>query len=185
MSDNARNRIPGKLVFSIGSITLRFPLPPPNDGSLHLEISLENFWRIYEASQVLGLGRTMSLILMGATFHKKVIAEQVPDPSAAGDALLTTIAQIITESPSPKDQADLATDLTKDRDKRVLSFTYMLFQHKLINSYDQAAMIASHLLKQEYTEEAWRKRVERWAKAQGLPPVRRKRGRPPGSNLDK
>jgi hypothetical protein len=75
-----------------------------------------------------------------------------------------------------------ATDYVWETEiERVLHFTYVLLHNRHINhiNHAQAAAIASQLLGEKHTEDAWRRRLARWVKARGLPELELKRGRPP------
>jgi hypothetical protein len=139
-------------------------------------LSWDDAWNIYKVLQAVGRENSFHFARSMLT-----ICSEVKEGARAS---LHFDDELFFEVWGEVDDALQATthEWTEERDQ-LLHFTYVLLRNRFINR-EHAAAIASKILQQHVTPEGWRKRMERWTHAQGLPPVRRKRGRPPKYNSD-
>ncbi len=88
----------------------------------------------------------------------------------AFDDILANIADRISQLP--------------DLEDAVIEYCYDRLARRQTNRH-RAAEFASRVLGYEINAEAWRKRVDRWAKERGLPKIDLPAGRPKTKNMDK
>lgn len=156
-------------------LTLSFPVDAEHE-RLHVPVPMIALWHVTKALHKLTFEESHMLVQMASAIAQVIhLREDIPPEDrdmlfdatwSRLDALLNPDVNRITESDSPADEQD------------VLRFTYHLLRHKRITHKD-AARIAGTLLHQTgITPNAWRKRVDRWAKSNNLAPVeQRKHGR--------
>ncbi len=153
----------------LGDLSIGLPLDGPNAGQTFTARIPGSFvWNTYNAFQRLGVMQAIAIHYIDKRLREQLEEHQIPDIEAALDTAWLELGSLLTGghiSPGP--------DPTLDA---VLGFTYRLLRSKTIN-YNEAARIAGVLLKDSgITGEAWRKRIERYAKDKQ--PVKARRGRP-------
>ncbi len=153
-----------------------FMLAGPNEGhKLRVEIPLPMLWDIYRAMHEGGPDVVISVLR--ATFLFADFAEQdnVPHPIAA---TYTIWSQLFSFFGFDRKKILDPTGRQPADEEYVLEFTYNLLSRRMA-THQRAAEVAALLLQREnITENAWRKKVDRWAHRTGKPPVAiYKRGR--------
>ncbi len=120
-------------------------------------------WSVSETIHEIGLDRVYLLIAFADKLREHLQITNIPDQSQAFTGAMTAIANMLDLPPTSK-------DTPKDR---ALALTYHLLRSRSI-SHARAAEIASQLLGAEFSTEAWRRRVERWARKHNLPKVEKR-----------
>jgi hypothetical protein len=121
-------------------------------------------FNLYDLARHIGNDQAYQVFRLGA------IATKRPWPEQDEQELYQAFETILRETESR------IKDLP-DSEDNVLWYSYeMLDQKKLTR--ERAAKIASGMLGKTFTTEAWRKRVDRWAEAQGHPPLGQTKRRP-------
>ncbi len=164
------------------TIPVRFILQGPNEGhSYRAELGLGDLFGLYRILNETSIEDALALVNILRTLNRTIHTQQPPFPNA--DNALSLSLYHLLDDMNPLTLEKLDEEL-EEPDKpeeasedQVLGFTYLLLRKKLI-TYDYAADIASAMLIQTFTPEAWRKRIARYAKAKNLKPVEVPRGRP-------
>jgi hypothetical protein len=150
--------------------TISIHIPIDEQGRrIPISVPLPILWDPYKVILRIGGDQTMALMRFAVAILTYLQAEQVPNLSIAFLEFWNTVVQRLTiPDRTWEHQEDLVTVLT-----------YSLLQHKQI-TYVQAAEIASALLEVDHpiSPDAWRLRLNRWAKKHNLSPLTGKRGRP-------
>ncbi len=157
------------------TLPLSFPLGDKNAGHrFNIDISVWMLFYMYEAIHRDPERVTLMIaITLNLANHAK--EQQLPDPLQAA---MSIWIEMISGFTGNEKAADLIDKPTPD-EEAVLGFTYMLLKVRQI-THTEAAATATVLLSAQpkITPNAWRKRVDRWAKRNGLAAVeQRKRGR--------
>ncbi len=156
-------------------IPVTFNLTEQNEGhKLHMVLPLEMLWGMARAANNSGMGAIM--LIVDASIHIAHEAERQKIPSSTA-AVITAWSQIIKIfGGDPESQLGAWIEETP-KEEEVLRFTYGLLKRKVI-PHQLAAQIASVMRQEQFTPNAWRKKVDRWARRNGLAPVQqRNRGR--------
>ena len=126
---------------------------PATDEEFPVEIPFVVFWSVYQTIKALGRDYAYTVALYGASLVKPDLSDedkrQIADKVAAVDAFLKH---------RPDHEAD------------ALKWSYNLLQNVKITRRE-AARFASEVLGYTVPEDSWRKRVDEWARKQGLPKV--------------
>ena len=146
-------------------IKLIFPLPGPNKGHrFELPIKSEALWDAYAALHKLGIEESKTLLRVAGQVAWLVQLHNFPDPELALDAVWNGLG----------DPLALGIDKWETEEDQLLSLCYWLLKNKTF-SREQAARFASARLPKPVDKDAWRKRVDRWAEAKGLPKVEQRK----------
>lgn len=147
---------------------------------MELNLPMEQAWSLEEMILMLGYQRAAALAGLGARIQletmkarlveiddpedKKMMGQAVSKalPSAMQGQIILLFMEMMEEELYGRTWATI-TD-------RVFDFTRHRLQSREI-TWEQAADIASRVLNKNYSGDAYRKKLERWTKQQGLPPV--------------
>ncbi len=149
----------------------------PSDGDAPIKLPPLNFREFWEATNVIadiGIDRAAYLVNFTNNLAQTLAKQNKYEPNSATQTILTSLPQLVTmDAPENIPTYNFDERVLLDR---VLAFTYKEVQRGA--SYERAAELASSLLEQPFTADAWRKRVRRWAKTKKQAPPAAKRGRP-------
>jgi hypothetical protein len=146
---------------------VRFPYDAPgnnpdnNPPTFTLEIPEAMFWPAYETINKVGVRETIHLLNFAGILLSLLQEANVPDLQQAFEKLLGRIA----------DPGSTGTTTTRPPMEAALDLTYTLLRKHEIN-WKRAASIASLILGKQVRDDAWRKRMKRWAKETGRDPIR-------------
>ncbi len=134
-----------------------------------MRVPIDDFYDITQIFRTIGVGNVQRLIAFVDSIRILLAGAHITNIQDA----LQGFWQIM------ESMADAGVDEEETNEDRVLAFTYSLLRTKLM-THAQAAAWASRQLGQDITANAWRKRVDRWAKSNNLVAVeQRKYGRKP------
>jgi hypothetical protein len=138
-------------------------------------------WRVYTIRQTLGPEALFELLHLAELVATSLQAVQEKFPDVDIQRLFLEFwTQFPDVVPMPKGtDRERRGRPPKDTDRdvnRVLAISYTLLRDRAISHAD-AAKMASSILGREINQDTWRRRVDRWAKAHGLPKVDLKRTR--------
>jgi hypothetical protein len=136
-----------------------------DDGTMQIRVTESRVWAMLEALAILGEEHTVRVALLGA----EIALERIGMPATA------TKTQEI--SATVRDMLDGLTQQVlgskwETLEERTIVLCYRLMQQKVINSWAEAAGLASRAFGREISAEAWSKRVNRWAEKNGRRPVK-------------
>ncbi len=145
-----------------GDINWFYAPIPGEDALTQFTIPMETVYRLYVFIHNIGYPTAMELIHFAGWLMKELLHAGVSDIDDTFEGFFFRLAGY-TDRGKKGIQSD--EDL-------VLSFTYGRLAQKRI-TWEQAAAFATKELRSEtpFTPDAWRMKVKRWQKRQGLPPV--------------
>ncbi len=150
-------------------IPITFNLTGENEGrTLDVTMPLGLLWTMSRAAHASGMGAIMDVVRGTIILAHEAEAQNIPNTTEAVIAAWSQIIKIFASDPQKQERAWREETPKEDE---VLRFTYGLLRKKAI-PHKLAALIASWILGQEsITENAWRKKVDRWADRNNLPAV--------------
>jgi hypothetical protein len=145
-------------------------------------IALGDLWFLYRGIHRIGLEDAWAFVNLGHMLSNidQYEDDDIPRDRISGPEVHTVITGIlegIATLPGWKHYKKYG-----DPRNMALSFTYGLLRDQLL-TYEEAATVASLILKKPIHPDSWRIRIARWAKQEGLEPVQFRRGRPRKSNI--
>ncbi len=157
-------------------IDFSFQLAGLNKGhKLDVGIGAIALFHMYVAIRQLR-AQTMGRVLMITQgLQEAAKAQGIPSPEIAPAQVWERFLQAFDDTYDPS----VSFQDKPAKEEHVLGFTYALLRARLVNHKTAANLATALMHKQEpISDNAWRKRVDRWAKANGLTAVeQRKRGR--------
>ncbi len=142
-------------------------MDPEPEGNAQ-EIELWALWAIYEAVRHIGIDMAAELISIGMRLERGIQHAISMEEFHAIERMLQHFVGYEDGGLPSGSKADA-----------LLGFTHKLIEQEQI-TYSEAARFASDELEQSITADAWRMRMNRWAREQGLGRPYVRRGRPPG-----
>ncbi len=144
-----------------GYVVLTYDVPGHNPPSFLLHIPESMFWPAYETINKIGVSETFQLLEFAGVLSGLLKEANVPNTSEAFKALWERFGDpSSTGGSSGRTSMDAALDIT-----------YTLL-HKDEIGWKRAASIAGLILGKQVRDDAWRKRMKRWAKDTGRNPIR-------------
>ena len=140
----------GAEALTLGRITFQ---DPETDEMVEVALDADVFVPLFHAAKTWGSERAHALLRFGASLVKADLSDL---DSRRLQLALTAMQRYVAQWDDP---AELA-----------LAISYEQLRHERLTS-EQAAMFAGTLAGKRISGAAWRKRVDRWAAKQGLPPV--------------
>ncbi len=154
------------------TLPLSLPLGGKNAGHrFNIDISVWNLFYMYEVIHR-DPERVTLMIATTLNLANQANEQQLPDPLRAA---MSVWMELISGFTGNENVADLIDKPTPDEES-VLGFTYMLLKSRQITHMEAAATATVLLSAQpKFTSNAWRKRVDRWAKRNGLTAVEQRK----------
>ena len=156
----------------IATIMFRSDLTDPNVPHIDVELSLPQIWAVYRTFHCGGFEESRMLIAFASVLMGALVDANVADTGKSFDEAWYSFGAVFD---LPDRQWEAETDLA-------LSFCYYLLRQELINR-TEAAELGRNLLEDHdravtpFEVDAFRKRLDRWAKRQGMPRPGRPRRR--------
>jgi len=144
-----------------GFVVLTYDVPSHTPSSYLLHIPESMFWPAYETINKIGVSETFQLLEFAGVLSGLLKEANVPNTSEAFKALWERFGD-----PSSTGGSSGRTSM-----EAALDITYTLL-HKDEIGWKRAASIASLILGKQVRDDAWRKRMKRWAKDTGRNPIR-------------
>ena len=138
--------------FSPETMELLFVDPATGEEDRHV-IPTVHFWALYNVMQTMGVDYAYTVALYGAMLVKPDFSDA--DNTTISDKI-SAVNAFIRENP--------------DREETALKYSYQILR-SVKASRPAVAQFASDILGKEVPADSWRKRVDAWAAAKGLPKV--------------
>ncbi len=148
------------------------PLAVPLEGSttrqpFQVGIPSLILWNVYCALHHGGPTAVKGVVDGAFLFAEFAEERDIPDPKSAAMSILERLFIVFIDAP-------LAVPASSPRgvdEEDVLQFTYILLRQRIITHQIAAEMAEGLLQRDRITDNAWRKKVDRWTKRKGLPVV--------------
>jgi hypothetical protein len=160
-------------------ITLIYEIDDPNVPQIEVPCTIDVLAGAYFAIHRGGLTASKLLVYFAWRIGRALYAAGVAEPVRQFEVIWDRIGQLFY---ADVERWETDTDLT-------MSFLYFLLSHDIIDRAQAAGYGPALLGERDFVDEApsgaevdrWRKRVDRWAEKQGLPPAGKPRRRAPAA----
>lgn len=159
------------------NLEITFALSGPNEGHrFTLRIPTYNLWLLYQALDKARLDGSLAIAKTAGIIATLLKHQGLPDADFALNTVWFGLADLLNV-----DLEDVLEDDEPADEEQVLNFCYVLLKHKRITR-EEAARIATALLKRPHDKDAWRKKLDRWVERKGYTALGQTK-RPPRRDL--